>query len=326
MALTASIIATTTAQAQTYTLNDGEKLTFNSTGPLAASASADNASSLYSSTPPLIPPGDTYTVNQLISVGISLTGNGSFNSAGAGEAGGAGGVVNLITSGYNAVHMTGGGGSGDNGWMAVLPLSPAQVSAGYLVYQQVYLQNTITAREWASTYNSRGATYTGTFQEPGTWVPRGGVGFPTIPLRANQDYFLGNIFTPVATASLNLYTNQNGVSTWFHSGQSAGAPGAPWSTINSLNASLIWSRGVLHLTDNSTDIIVPVPAGWAGSVAIVNIVQQAPNSSDGWYDTVNYMTATVTSNIPPSGTVTPTNTRLLPSQAATISWGVTNGG
>ncbi len=172
--------------AQTYTLSDGQRSSFTTPpGQGLGQASADNGSQTMALSPPAEPAGDP-TQGQVFSV--SETG---MSQSAEGEAGGIGGVVNLITSGYNAVQLSGGGGFDDQGWMAVLPLTPGQVSSGSLIFTQNYILNTITSREWAASYSAYGKgtpQYGGLFTEPATWTPSAGIVAPGDSPKKNQGF------------------------------------------------------------------------------------------------------------------------------------------
>ncbi len=68
------------------------------------------------------------------------------------------------------------------------------------------------------------------------------------------------------------------------------------------------------------DIIIPVPAGWNGDVAVVNVIEQGPNTSDGWNDYAYYLNATVGTPQPPSGTISVSATQVQAKGKINVSW------
>ncbi len=214
--------------------------------------------------------------------------------------------------------MSGGGGNGDHGWLAVLPITPAQRASNTPLFTQVL---TVMDRdvEWAtgSTRTWQGTAYTGIFYEPLTWTPPVGRGFgPPPPTYIRVGFAAVAANSNIATLS----SNAGSFYAWFTSGQSGSTPGAPFTVIGTPNAILIWSGGQLHLTDGSSDTIIATPAGWAGDVAIVNMVEQSPNSSDGWNDYVYYRTASIGSPQPPSGIISASTAQVQTRGKVNITW------
>lgn len=279
----AVLIASSKLEAQTIHLGNGETLIYNATGARLASGGADNQSP---------------------------------------EAGGVGGVVNLMHGSYNSLEVQGGGGNGDHGWTAVLAVTPAQVTAGTPLYTQTTGSQSLVD-EWytSKVRQSNGSyVYNGVTYHPIGWTPPySRTGIPVPPT------LLGPVLQTIEHPELVLNAN-TAFSSWFlgHS-QSDSTPAAPFTVISTQNATIVWSGGQLHLTDSNSDTIVPIPTGWDGDVAIINMVEQGGNSSDGWNDYAYFVSTTLNTGRP-TGTIAPATSRILPSEQGTVNWGVTNGG
>ncbi len=200
--------------------------------------------------------------------------SGDNGSTPSGEGGQAGGVVNLMTSGYNAVYIIGGGGSGDHGWVAIIPLTAAE--------------------------------------------------------RATTTKLYNN--TTGGTAGFSVSSTQTTVSSYYKAEyQITTTPTSPWTEISSAtNATVIWDGTELHFVSGgslgsqtgSTDSIVPVPSGWTGYVAIINMVEQSSNTSDGYADAIYSMSAAISPPPPPTGTISVNSAEVRTGSAVTITWSI----
>ncbi len=213
--------------------------------------------------------GFTVDYNNQTTLTRSSGDNGSIPN---GEGGQAGGVVNLMTSGYNAVYITGGGGVGDHGWTAIIPLTPAQRSTGTKLYNN----------------------------------------------------------TTGSTSGFAVTSTQDTVSSYFKAQyQITTTPNSPWIQITSTNATVIWDGTELHFVAavddtgsqaGSTDTIIPTPAGWDGSVAIINMVEQSSNNSDGYNVAIYSLSASIAPPPPPSGVITVSSAQVLSGASVTLTW------